>query len=145
MSSILRSVLTENVTIALGIARIDAWLRKRIEAVLPGIGFTDFVILNELASVVGGRLRSVDLANRLLLTPSGVTRAVLPLAKIGLVERASHERDARASYVAITQAGRERLEQALDEVDRVVGERLASTITRTDRIALLGLFERLGY
>lgn len=138
-------MLTENVTIALGIARIDAWLRKRIEAVLPGIGFTDFVILNELASVVGGRLRSVDLANRLLLTPSGVTRAVLPLAKIGLVERASHERDARASYVAITQPGRERLEQALDEVDRVVGERLASSITRTDRIALLGLFERLGY
>lgn len=138
-------MLTENVTIALGIARIDAWLRKRIEAVLPGIGFTDFVILNELASVVGGRLRSVDLANRLLLTPSGVTRAVLPLAKIGLVERTSHERDARASYLAITQSGRGRLEQALDEVDRVVGERLASSITRTDRIALLGLFERLGY
>ncbi|HET6894207.1 MAG TPA: MarR family transcriptional regulator [Candidatus Baltobacteraceae bacterium] len=138
-------MLTENVAIALGVARIDAWLRKRVESVLPGIGFTDFVILNELASVVGGRLRPVDLANRLQLTASGVTRAVLPLAKIGLVERAAHERDARASYVAITQAGRERLEEALDDVDRVVGETLASTITRTDRIALLGLFERLGY
>ena len=138
-------MLTENVAIALGVARIDAWLRKRVESVLPGIGFTDFIILNELASVVGGRLRPVDLANRLQLTASGVTRAVLPLSKIGLVERASHERDARASYVAITQAGRERLEEALDDVDRVVGETLASTITRTDRIALLGLFERLGY
>ena len=138
-------MLTENVAIALGVARIDAWLRKRVESVLPGIGFTDFIILNELASVVGGRLRPVDLANRLQLTASGVTRAVLPLSKIGLVERASHERDARASYVAITQAGRERLEEALDDVDRVMGETLASTITRTDRIALLGLFERLGY
>lgn len=138
-------MLTENVAIALGVARIDAWLRKRVEAVLPGIGFTDFVVLNELSSVVGGRLRSVDLANRLLLTPSGVTRAVLPLAKAALVERAPHERDARATYVSITRAGRERLEQALDSVDRVVGEALASSITRTDRIALLGLFERLGY
>jgi DNA-binding MarR family transcriptional regulator len=138
-------MLTENVAIALGVARIDAWLRKRVESVLPGIGFTDFVILNELASVVGGRLRPVDLANRLQMTASGVTRAILPLDKIGLVERASHERDARASYVAITQAGRDRLEEALDDVDRVVGETLASTITRTDRIALLGLFERLGY
>ena len=138
-------MLTENVAIALGVARIDAWLRKKVESRLPGIGFTDFVILNELASVVGGRLRPVDLANRLQLTPSGVTRAVLPLEKIGLVERSSHERDARASYVSITQPGRERLEQALDEVDRVVGETLASTVTRTDRIALLGLFERLGY
>lgn len=139
------SMLTENVAIALGVARIDAWLRKRVESVLPGIGFTDFVILNELASVVGGRLRPVDLANRLQMTASGVTRAILPLDKIGLVERASHERDARATYVAITQAGRDRLEEALDDVDRVVGETLASTITRTDRIALLGLFERLGY
>lgn len=138
-------MLTENVAIALGVARIDAWLRKRVESVLPGIGFTDFVILNELASIVSGRLRPIDLANRVQLTASGVTRALLPLAKIGLVERASHERDARASYVSITQAGRERLEEALDDVDRVVGETLASTITRTDRIALLGLFERLGY
>src|SRR5579872_5935049 len=73
------SMLTENVAIALGVARIDAWLRKRVESVLPGIGFTDFVILNELASVVGGRLRPVDLANRLQMTASGVTRAILPL------------------------------------------------------------------
>ena len=138
-------MLTENVAIALGVARIDAWLRKRVESVLPGIGFTDFVILNELDSVVGGRLRPVDLANRLQITPSGVTRAILPLAKIGLVERSSHERDARASYVTLTQAGRDRLNEAMDDVDRVVGETLASTITRTDRLALLGLFERLGY
>jgi DNA-binding MarR family transcriptional regulator len=138
-------MLTENVAIALGVARIEAWLRKRVEPVLPGIGFTDFMILNELASVVGGRLRPVDLATRLQLTPSGVTRAVLPLAKIGLVERSSHERDARATYISITKSGRERLDGALDQVDRVVGETLASTITRTDRIALLGLFERLGY
>lgn len=138
-------MLTENVAIALGVARIDAWLRKRVEAVLPGIGFTDFVILNELASVVGGRLRPIDLAHRVQLTASGVTRALLPLAKIGLVERASHDRDARATYVSITKAGRERLEEAMDDVERVVGETLASTITRTDRIALLGLFERLGY
>lgn len=138
-------MLTENVAIALGVARIDAWLRKKVESRLPGIGFTDFVILNELASVVGGRLRPIDLAHRVQLTASGVTRAILPLAKIGLVERESHERDARASYASITQAGRERLEEALDAVDRVVGETLASTITRTDRIALLGLFERLGY
>lgn len=138
-------MLPENVILALGLARADAWLRKRVEPSLPGIGYTDFIILAELDSVVDGRLRPVDLAHRLMLTPSGVTRAILPLAKIGLVERQSHERDARASYVAITQAGRERLGEAMDDVDRIVGETLASSITRTDRIALLGLFERLGY
>jgi DNA-binding MarR family transcriptional regulator len=138
-------MIPENVALAVGLARVDAWLRKRIEPALPGIGYTDFIILTELDSVVGGRLRPVDLANRLLLTPSGVTRAILPLAKIGLVERSSHERDARASYVAITQAGREKLDEAMDDVERIVGETLGSSLTRSDRIALLGLFERVGY
>lgn len=138
-------MIPENVALALGLSRVDAFLRKRVEPALPGIGYTDFVILAELDSVVGGRLRPVDLANRLLLTPSGVTRAILPLAKIGLVERSSHERDARASYVTITKAGRERLAEAMDDVERIVTDSLASSITRTDRIALLGLFERVSY
>jgi DNA-binding MarR family transcriptional regulator len=138
-------MIPENVALALGLSRADAWLRKRIEPSLPGIGYTDFIILAELDSVVGGRLRPVDLANRLQLTPSGVTRAILPLAKIGLVERSSHERDARASYVAITKAGRTKLGEAMDGVDRIVGETLASSVTRNDRLALVGLFERVGY
>ncbi len=137
-------MLPENAALALGLSRIDAFLRKRIEPALPGIGYTDFIILAELDAVVGGRLRPVDLAARLMLTPSGVTRALIPLAKIGLVERSPHERDARASYVAITRAGRAKLGEATDEVERVAGEALSS-MTRTDRIALLGLFERVGY
>jgi hypothetical protein len=54
-------------------------------------------------------------------------------------------RHVRASFVSDNSSRRDRLEEALDDVDRVVGETLASTITRTDRIALLGLCERLGY
>jgi DNA-binding MarR family transcriptional regulator len=138
-------MIPENVALAVGLSRVDAWLRKRIEPALPGIGYTDFMILAELDSVVGGRLRPVDLASRMLLTPSGVTRAILPLSKIGLVERSSHERDARASYVAITRAGRDKLDEAMDDVERIVGETLGSSLTRSDRIALLGLFERVGY
>ena len=140
-------MLTDNVALALGLSRAEALLRKRLEGPLGGghgIGYTDFIILAELSSVVGGRLRPVDLAARLLLTPSGVTRAVLPLEKIGLVERVSHERDSRATYVTLTDAGRTRVEEAMETVERVVGEALAS-LTRTDRLTLVGLLERLGY
>ena len=140
-------MLTDNVALALGLSRAEALLRKRLEGPLGGghgIGYTDFIILAELSSVVGGRLRPVDLAARLLLTPSGVTRAVLPLEKIGLVQRVSHERDSRASYVTLTDTGRTRVEEAMETVERVVGEALAS-LTRTDRLTLVGLIERLGY
>ncbi|HEV3154337.1 MAG TPA: MarR family transcriptional regulator [Candidatus Baltobacteraceae bacterium] len=140
-------MVTENAALALGIWRADALIRKRLEGPLGGghgLGYTDFIILSELASVVGGRLRPVDLAARLQLTPSGVTRAVLPLAKTGFVERESHERDARASYISITPAGRARVEEALPTVERVIADTLSS-LTRSERLTLVGLVERLGY
>jgi DNA-binding MarR family transcriptional regulator len=139
---------SDNVALALGISRADVWMRKRIDpalGALHAIGYTDFQILAELGAVLGGRLRRVDLANRLLLTASGVTRALPPLENMGLVEREAHERDARASYVRLTAAGRTRLEAAMPTVERIVAEAVGSSITRADRLALLGLFERLAY
>ncbi|MFN2449125.1 MAG: MarR family winged helix-turn-helix transcriptional regulator [Candidatus Baltobacteraceae bacterium] len=141
-------MLTENVAFALGLSRAEAALRRRLEGPLGGahgIGMTDFLILSELSAVQGGRLRASDLAKRVLLSPSGVTRAVLPLQRIGLLERISDERDARGSYVVLTDAGRVRLDEATPTVDRIAGEALLSHVTRSDRLALLGLFERLAY
>jgi DNA-binding MarR family transcriptional regulator len=141
-------MLTDNVTLAVGLSRADAALRRRLEGPLGGghgIGFTDFQILAELDAVQGGRLRASDLAARLMLSPSGITRAVLPLEKIGLVERQAHERDARGTYVVLTSAGKARVDEAQVTVDRIFGETFAGLLTRTDRIALLGLFERLSY
>ena len=140
-------MLTENVSLAVGISRAEAGLRKRLDGPLGGghgLGFTDFQILTELDAVQGGRLRSGDLAARLMLTPSGVTRAVLPLEKIGLLQRQPDERDARATYICLTDAGRERVTQASETVERVVAQAL-DALTRSDRLTLLGVFERLGY
>ncbi|UUZ55216.1 MarR family transcriptional regulator [Massilia sp. H-1] len=50
----------------------------------------------------GGRIRRVDLAERVSLTASGVTRTLLPLEKIGLVTRQSDPRDARVGFAVIT-------------------------------------------
>lgn len=141
-------MLTENTALALGLSRFEAALRRRLEGPLGGghgIGYTDFLIMAELSSIQGGRLRASDLAKRLQLSPSGITRAVLPLQKIGLLERVAHERDGRGSYVVLTAAGAERIAQAIPTVERIVGEAFANAITRNDRLALLGLFERLGY
>ncbi len=85
-------------------------LDRRLAA--HGISFGDFLILTHLASAEGARLRRVDLAERLGLTPSGVTRALGPLERIGLVGRESDPRDARASYALLTDHGRLRLSEA---------------------------------
>lgn len=141
-------MITENAALALGLSRSESALRRRLDAPLGGghgLGFTDFQILSELVSVRGHRLRAADLAKRLMLSASGITRAVLPLEKIGLVARVPDERDGRGTYISLTAAGETRVNEAMPTVERIAGEAFAGTITRADRLALLGLFERLSY
>ena len=55
-----------------------------------GLGLNDLALLLELSSSPNGRLRRLDLAERLGITPSGVARQLAPLERRGLVGRESH-------------------------------------------------------
>jgi len=59
-----------------------------------------------LDQAAGGRLRRVDLADRLELNQSSVTRMLAPMEKVGWVARAEDARDGRVGYVVLTAAGR---------------------------------------
>lgn len=109
----------------LRLARAHAVLVRRYDNALGsqhGISFSDFQLLNHLARAPGGKLRRVDLAERVGLTASGVTRTLLPLEKIGLVTRESDPRDARVGYAVVTGAGQELVGNATDVVDLVSRE-----------------------
>jgi DNA-binding MarR family transcriptional regulator len=109
----------------LRLARANAVQQRRLDAALGshhGISFADFQLLNLLCRAPGGKMRRVDLAERLSLTPSGVTRSLLPLEKIGLVTRQADPRDARVGYAVITPVGQELLLNATDVVDVVSRE-----------------------
>ena len=77
-----------------------------------GLTINDFEALLVLSNAEGGRLKRVDLARNLLLTPSGVTRLLRGLEDAGLVERASCATDLRVTYAQLTEAGRDKLEAA---------------------------------
>src|SRR6266566_9899066 len=72
----------------------------------------DYEALLVLSRAQDGRLKRVDLARSLMLTPSGITRLLQGLEDAGLVERASCETDLRVTYAQLTDAGREKLEAA---------------------------------
>lgn len=106
----------------LRLARAWTTLARRLDSALGahhGISFADYQLLLNLQRAAGGRLRRVDLAEKLGLTASGVTRSLLPLEKIGLVTRQSDPRDARVGYALITQAGAELVTNATVVVDNV--------------------------
>ena len=104
------------------LSRAYATVSRRLDNVLSGLhglSFADFMILYYLGRAPGSRLRRVDLAERLGLTASGVTRSLIPLEKLGLVSRESDPRDARVGYAVLTDPGRELLTHAMTAV-RVV-------------------------
>ncbi|MFP5393644.1 MAG: MarR family winged helix-turn-helix transcriptional regulator [Gammaproteobacteria bacterium] len=116
------SALTRSTELCLRLARANAVLIRRFDSGLGshhGISYGDFQLLNHLARAPGGRLRRVDLAERLGLTASGVTRSLLPLEKIGLVGRESDPRDARVGFAVITPTGLELVANATDVVDLI--------------------------
>jgi len=77
-----------------------------------GLTVNDYEALYVLSRAEEGRLKRVELARRLLLTPSGITRLLEGLERTGLVERVACPEDLRVSYAQLTDAGRERLEAA---------------------------------
>jgi len=93
----------------LRLIRAQSYLQGRFAAELGGVhglSLNELMLLMHLDQSAGGRLRRVDLADRLDLSQSSVTRMVAPLEKIGLVARGEDTRDARVGYVVLTRAGR---------------------------------------
>ena len=113
----------------LRLARAYAVLIRRFDNSLGnhhGLSFGDFMLLLQLYRAPGERLRRVDLAERVGLTASGVTRSLLPLEKIGLITRQADTRDARASYAVLTPSGKTMLVNALVSAELVAQDALQS-------------------
>jgi DNA-binding MarR family transcriptional regulator len=77
-----------------------------------GLTLNDFECLLLLSGAEDGRLKRVELAQRLLLTPSGVTRLLEGLERAGLVRRTTCPTDLRVAYAELTDKGRARFEAA---------------------------------
>jgi DNA-binding MarR family transcriptional regulator len=98
-----------------GLLRAHASITRRFNAELVsehGLTLNDYEVLLVLAHSPDRRLRRVDLSERVLLTPSGITRLLVGLEQCGYVERASCESDARVTYAQLTDDGLAKLRDA---------------------------------
>ena len=77
-----------------------------------GLTINDYEVLLRLSRAEGSRMRRVDLAQEVLLTPSGITRLLEGLERSGFVERVACKEDLRVSYAQLTTAGRAKLRAA---------------------------------
>ncbi|HYU92606.1 MAG TPA: MarR family transcriptional regulator [Actinomycetota bacterium] len=97
-----------------------------------GLSLNQFEVLTRLRR--GGKrgLRMSDLASRVVLSPSGVTRAVDQLERKGLVERCVFEGDKRGYLATLTAEGRAVLRKATGVHVRGVREHFLDHLSRPD-------------
>src|SRR5438093_4016520 len=91
--------------------RANATLLRQLDTDLEretGLALADFDVLAQLARAKG-ELRITELAERALISRSGMTRRVARLVDEGLVRRDRASSDARGVVVALTKAGMARL------------------------------------
>ena len=70
-----------------------------------GIGFSEYMVLNSLFDSPNKTMTRIDLAQSIGRTASGVTKMLLPMEKIGLIQKEVGARDARVSLVKLSKAG----------------------------------------
>ena len=99
-------------------------------------------VLITLVTVPDRRLRMTDLAERVLLSPSGMTRAVAWLADRGLVERERDPGDGRSFIVSLTPDGLRRLREAQVTHHACVRELLLDAAGPGELGRLAAFFER---
>ena len=135
--------------------RLEAWrtflvahaqLRRQLERELQAeqtLSLGEYEVLLLLAQADERRLRMSELADRLVLSRSGVTRLVDRLQEAALVARGSCDTDRRGSWAILTDAGHRRLRDASPTHLRGVGEHFLDRIPAGELEALRRTLDRV--
>jgi len=113
-----------------------AWNRmeRRLDSSLgaiKGISLAEYRLLQALSVAPRSRASRVDLAHAVGLTASGVTRALRPLEKLGVVSTVKSQRDARLAIATLTPAGQE----LVSDASGVVNDSMALILGRSPKLS----------
>jgi DNA-binding MarR family transcriptional regulator len=125
--------------------RAHATLLRQLESDLvkdTGLALADFDVLAQLA-LAGGELRMTELADRALISRSGMTRRVARLVEEGLVRRANATTDARSVVVALTDAGVGRLSETAPVHARGISELFVAQLEDQELAALKSALDKV--
>ena len=127
--------------------RAHARLIRTLEAELGAareIPLASYDVLVQLAEAPAHRLRMTELADRVLLSRSGLTRLIDRLERDGLVRREPVPNDARGMYAVLTPVGTDRLRSATRIHLPGIEAHFARRFNRQELARLGQLFGRLA-
>ncbi len=128
-----------------GLIRLRESVMREIDERLSEAGeipLDDYGVLITLVGQPDKRLRMSALGARRLLTPSGITRAVMRLEERGLVRREPDPDDRRAAFAALTKKGLDALRRAQRVHHATVRELYLGRLDEREQRQLARLFEK---
>jgi len=120
------------------VGKIDAALSE-----VNQIPLNWYDVLIELYEAPARKLRMSDLAERVLLTRSGLTRLVDRLEKQGYLQREIDPEDRRGFYAVITSEGIEVMRQAWPIYEDGIYQNFAIHLTDEEAALLANVFSRI--
>ncbi len=126
-----------------GLLRAHAALVKLLDSELEAAHDLSLSSYEVLLNLEHEQLRMCELAARVLLSPSGLTRLIDRLELGGLVERRSCEDDARGAYAVLTDAGGRKLAAARETHLAGVREHFLARFSDADLAVMTAFWGRL--
>ena len=144
----MKILITREQTLALTFAASWNRLEKRLDSSLGavrGISFAEYRLLRALSDAPSAWASRVDLAQTVGLTPSGVTRALRPLEKLGYVTTAKSKRDARLALASLTPPGQELVNDASAVVNDLMNALLERARKAPNQVEeMIGMLEEFS-
>lgn len=126
--------------------RAHATVLRRLEAELVAehdLPLASYDVLVQLSEAPDRRLRMTELADRVLLSRSGLTRLADRLARDGLLQREACPSDARGTLAVLTDAGLQRLRAAWPTHLRGVAEHVTGRLSPDEVVQFAELLGKL--
>ena len=126
--------------------RAHAALTRELSARLESahnLSLRDFDVLVQLYEAPDRRMRRIDLARSVILSPSGVTRLLEGLERAGWVAKHHCESDNRVTWAVLTDAGAAKFEEARESHVADVDELFSSQFSAEEYDQLAELLGRL--
>jgi DNA-binding MarR family transcriptional regulator len=108
-----------------------------------GLTLNDFDVLAQLDRAPEKALKRIDLSERVLLTPSGITRLLKGLEQAGYVANRPCAEDARVTYAVLTPEGEKKLAEARATHIADVREVFSRLFSEDELEGLAELLERI--
>jgi DNA-binding MarR family transcriptional regulator len=128
-----------------GMLRVHSAVFRELDRQLlaeHGFGIDSYGVMITLVGAPARRVPIGELGLQRNLSPSGISRSVDRLTKLGLVERVNNPNDRRSLLVGLTANGLRRLRAAQVSHHRIVREMLLTHFDRDDLTRLGELWEK---